>query len=44
MLYTRFVIGEDTLSSTIAFNLSHSAGFSTTVKSFILGPFNGQYR
>ena len=44
MLYTRRVIGEETLSSTSAFNLCHSAIFSTTIKSFILGPFNGQYR
>ena len=39
MLYTRFVIGDETLSSTIAFNFSHSI-FSTAIKSFILGPFN----
>src|SRR5260370_25505555 len=35
MLYTRRVIGEETLSSTSAFNLCHSASFSTTIKSFI---------
>ena len=35
MLYTRFVIGEETLSSTSCFNRSHSAGFSTTTKSLI---------
>ena len=35
MLYTRRVIGEETLSSTSAFNLCHSAVFSTTIKSFI---------
>ncbi len=29
------VIGEETLSSTSAFNLGHSANFSTTIKSFI---------
>jgi len=44
MLYTRFVIGEDTLSSTIAFSFVHPAIFSTAIKSFILGPFNGHYR
>ena len=38
MLYTLFVIGEETLSSTICFNRSHSAGFSTTAKSFIFPP------
>src|SRR5262249_49427125 len=38
MLYTRFVIGDDTLSSTICFNFSHCAGFSTTVRSCIVGP------
>jgi soluble lytic murein transglycosylase-like protein len=30
MLYTRFVIGDETESSTIAFNLSQFAGVSTT--------------
>jgi len=30
MLYTRFVIGEETLSSTNAFNFSYSAIFSST--------------
>jgi hypothetical protein len=35
MLYTRRVIGEETLSSTSAFSLCHSASFSTTIKSFI---------
>jgi hypothetical protein len=39
MLYTRFVIGEETLSSTIAFSFPHPAIFSTAIKSFILGPF-----
>ena len=34
MLYTRFVIGEETLSSTSDFNLCHCAIFSTTTKSF----------
>jgi hypothetical protein len=40
MLYTRFVIGEDTLSSTNAFNFSHWAIFSIATKSFIFSPFN----
>src|ERR1035438_1464424 len=44
MLYTRFVMGEDTLSSTIAFSFSHPAIFCTAIKSFILGPFNEHYR
>src|SRR5580658_7861032 len=44
MLYTRFVIGEETLSSTSAFNFSHSAIFSSTTKSFIFSPFKGHYR
>src|SRR5579862_8984101 len=44
MLYTRFVIGEETLSSTSAFSFSHPAIFSTAIKSFILGPFNGHCR
>src|ERR1051326_3122998 len=35
MLYTRRVIGEETLSSTSAFNRSHSAAFSTKATSFI---------
>jgi hypothetical protein len=41
MLYTRFVIGEETLSSTSVFNFCHCAIFSTTIKSLIEGPFNG---
>ena len=41
MLYTRFVIGEETLSSTSVFNFCHWAIFSTTIKSLIEGPFNG---
>ena len=44
MLYTRRVIGEETLSSTSAFNLCHSAIFSTAIKSFILRPVVGPYR
>ena len=35
-LYIRRVNGEETESSTICFNRSHSAGFSTTAKSLIL--------
>ena len=35
MLYTRFVIGEETLSSTSVFNFSHPSSFSTTTKSVI---------
>src|SRR5258706_813116 len=35
MLYTRRVIGEETLSSTSAFSLCHCAIFSTTIRSFI---------
>jgi hypothetical protein len=41
MLYTRRVIGEETLSSTSAFNFCHSAIFFTTINSFILGPVVG---
>jgi hypothetical protein len=41
MLYTRFVIGEETLSSTSISNFSHWAIFSITTKSFIVSPFNG---
>src|ERR1700693_5003329 len=37
MLYTRFVIGEETLSSTSAFTSSHRAIFPNTIISFILG-------
>jgi hypothetical protein len=44
MLYTRFVIGEETLSSTSVFNFSHWAIFSIATKSFIFSPFNGHYR
>src|SRR6266852_5746621 len=44
MLYTRFVIGDETLSSTSAFNFCHCAIFSTAIKSFILGPVVGHYR
>ena len=35
MLYTRRVIGEEALSRTSAFNLCHSAIFSTTISSVI---------
>ena len=35
MLYTRFVIGEETLSSTSVFNFCHCAIFSRLIKSFI---------
>jgi hypothetical protein len=41
MLYTRRVIGEDTLSSTSVYRRCHSASFSTIIKSFILGPVVG---
>ena len=34
-LYTRFVIGEETLSSTSALSRRHSAARSATTKSFI---------
>src|SRR5580698_8484295 len=44
MLYTRFVIGEETLSRTSAFNLCHGAIFSTAINSFILCPDVGHYR
>jgi hypothetical protein len=40
MLYTRFVMGEETLSSTNAFNFSHCAIFSIAISSFILSPDN----
>src|ERR1019366_5706701 len=44
MLYTRFVIGEETLSSTSIFSFSHWAIFSNAINSFILGPVVGHYR
>ena len=44
MLYTLLVIGDETLSSTSVFNFCHCAIFSTAIKSFTLGPFNGHYR
>src|SRR5580658_2921127 len=44
MLYTRFVIGDDTLSSTRDFNFSHCAIFSIAINSFIFGPDVGHYR
>jgi hypothetical protein len=34
-LYTRFVIGEETLSSTSVFNLRHSAALFANANSFI---------
>jgi hypothetical protein len=34
-LYTRRVIGEETLSSTSAFNRRHSEALSATTKAFI---------
>src|SRR5580704_3619270 len=37
MLYTRLVIGEETLSSTSVFNFCHCAIFSTAINSVILG-------
>src|SRR6267154_1177450 len=43
MLYTRFVIGEETLSSTSVFNFCHCAIFSRLINSFILGPDIGHY-
>src|ERR1700691_4583827 len=44
MLYTLFVIGEETLSSTSVFNFSHWAIFSTAINSFIWCPDVGHYR
>lgn len=44
MLYRRFVIGYETLSSTSIFNFCHWAIFGVAMKAFILGPFNGNYR
>ena len=47
MLYTRFVIGEETLSSTSAFSFCHCAISSATTKSFVLSSLlgnNGSYR
>src|SRR5258706_14370111 len=44
MLYTRRVIGDETLSSTSAFSLCHSEAFSTTIKSCISLPVIGHYR
>ena len=42
-LYTRLVIGEETLSRTSAFSLCQSDALDATTSSFILSPFNGQY-
>jgi hypothetical protein len=39
LLYTRFVIGELTLSSASAFSFSHPAILSPAIKSSILGSF-----
>src|SRR6185369_8241086 len=44
MLYTRRVIGEETLSSTSDFNFCHWAIFSSTTKSFMLCPVISCYR
>src|SRR6185436_12179603 len=44
MLYTRRVIGEETLSRTNFLRKFHSAAFSAKTKWFILGPFIGHYR
>src|SRR5579863_3120685 len=44
MLYTRFVIGEETLSRTSIFSFSQWAIFSVATNSFIFRPFNGHYR
>jgi hypothetical protein len=41
MLYTRFVIGDETESSTRLFIRRHSVALSTTVNSFILNPLMG---
>src|ERR1700676_2371594 len=42
-LYTRRVIGEETLSSTSAFNLRHSEVLSATTKAFIVKSFAARY-
>jgi hypothetical protein len=42
-LYTRRVIGEETLSSTSAFNLRHSEALSATTSSFIVKSFRSRY-
>src|ERR1700722_6957653 len=42
-LYTRRVIGDDTLSSTSAFNLRHSEALSATTKAFIVKSFCPSY-
>ena len=41
MLYTRFLIGDETESSTRLFIRRHSVALSTTVNSFILNPLMG---
>src|SRR5882672_12144634 len=41
MLYTRRVIGDETLSRTSVLSLYQSAAFAAKTKSFILGPFIG---
>ena len=44
MFYTRLVIGDETLSSTSAFNLRHSEALSATTKAFILAKsFRARY-
>jgi hypothetical protein len=42
-LYTRRVIGDDTLSSTSAFNRRHSKALSATTKAFIIKSFISRY-
>ncbi len=44
MLYNRFVIGEETLSSTSVFSFSHPAIFCTATKSFVFVLVIGHYR
>jgi hypothetical protein len=42
-LYTLLVIGEETLSSTSAFNLRQSEALSATTKAFIVKSFRARY-
>src|SRR5258708_10083308 len=44
MLYTRRVIGDETLSRTSVFNLCQSAAFEAKTKSLILSTFISHYR
>ena len=44
MLYTLFVIGDETLSRTRVFNFCHCAIFSRLINSFIQTPVIGHYR